>query len=139
MDFGACKDRVDPDQTFSTAVHIKARPHTVTVRDTFVIPCILTICRYQRRPAVSRIDSARRIVLSYRFSHGHLSYFLAKYSIKTRKIEQRQGIIFSSLWLEISVTRNTLDSRIPIEFGQTGISAIRSADPENPVLEPNTE
>jgi len=24
---------------------------------------------------------------------------------------------------------------MPIEFGQTGISAIRSADPENPVLE----
>jgi len=48
-------------------------------------------------------------------------------------------------------TRNTLDcdqsnyssrivfSHIPIEFGQKGISAIRSADPENPVLEPNTE
>jgi len=25
----------------------------------------------------------------------------------------------------------------PIEFGQTGISAIRSADPENPTVEPN--
>ena len=49
------------------------------------------------------------------------------------------------------VTRNTLDYNqsnyslrivffhIPIEFGQTGISAIRSADPENPVVEPNTE
>jgi len=48
-------------------------------------------------------------------------------------------------------TRNTLDcdqsnyssrivfSQIPIEFGQTGISAILSADPENPILEPNTE
>jgi len=45
--------------------------------------------------------------------------------------------------------RNTLDcdqstshivfSHIPTEFGQTGISAIRSADPENPTLEPNTE
>ena len=46
-------------------------------------------------------------------------------------------------------TRNALDcdqsnyssrivfSHIPIEFGQTGISAIRSADPENPILEPN--
>ena len=45
-------------------------------------------------------------------------------------------------------TRNTLacdqsnySSRIvffhiPIEFGQTGISAIQSADPENPTLEP---
>jgi len=30
-------------------------------------------------------------------------------------------------------------SLIPIEFGETGNSAIRSADPENPVLEPNTE
>ena len=29
-------------------------------------------------------------------------------------------------------------SHIPIEFDQTGISAIRSADPENPILEPNT-
>ena len=28
-------------------------------------------------------------------------------------------------------------SHIPIEFVQTGISAIRSADPENPILEPN--
>ena len=28
---------------------------------------------------------------------------------------------------------------IPIEFGQTGISAIQSADPENPILEPNTK
>jgi len=48
-------------------------------------------------------------------------------------------------------TRNTLDcdqsnyssrivfSHVPIEFGQKGISAIRSADPENPILEPNTE
>jgi len=48
-------------------------------------------------------------------------------------------------------TRNTLDcdqsnyssrivfSHIPIEFGQTGNSAIRSAVPENPTLEPNTE
>jgi len=46
-------------------------------------------------------------------------------------------------------TRNTLDcdqsnyssrivfSHIPIEFGQKGISAIRSADPEKPILEPN--
>ena len=48
--------------------------------------------------------------------------------------------------LHVSPTRNTLDcdqsnyssrivfSHIPIEFGQTGISAIRSADPENPIL-----
>jgi len=28
---------------------------------------------------------------------------------------------------------------LPIEFDQTEISAIRSADPENPMLEPNTE
>ena len=46
-------------------------------------------------------------------------------------------------------TRNTLDcdqsnystrivfSHIPIEFGQKGISAIRSADTENPTEEPN--
>jgi len=51
----------------------------------------------------------------------------------------------------LCITRNTLDcdqsnyssrivfSHIPIEFGQKGISAIRSADPENPILEPNTE
>ena len=48
-------------------------------------------------------------------------------------------------------TRNTLDcdqsnyysrivfSHIPIKFGQKGISAIRSADPEKPILEPNTK
>ena len=30
-------------------------------------------------------------------------------------------------------------SHIPIEFDQTGISAIRSADTENPILETNTE
>jgi len=47
------------------------------------------------------------------------------------------------------VTRNSLDcdqsnyssrivfAHIPIEFGQTGITAIRSADPENPTVEPN--
>ena len=47
------------------------------------------------------------------------------------------------------ITRNTLDcdqsnyssrivfSHIPIQFGQTGNSAIRSAEPENPTLEPN--
>jgi len=47
--------------------------------------------------------------------------------------------------------RNTLDcdqskyfssivfSHIPIEFGQKGNSAIRSTDPENPILEPNTK
>ena len=46
--------------------------------------------------------------------------------------------------------RNTLDcdqsnyssrivfSHIPIAFVQTGISAIRFADPEHPILEPNT-
>ena len=28
---------------------------------------------------------------------------------------------------------------IEFEFGQTGISAIQSADPENPILEPNTK
>ena len=51
--------------------------------------------------------------------------------------------------LYIKSTRNTLDcdqsnyssrivfSHIRIEFGQTGISAIRSADPENPTVEPN--
>ena len=48
-------------------------------------------------------------------------------------------------------TRNSLDcdqsnyssrivfSHIPIEFGQTGNSTIRSADPKNPTLDPNTE
>jgi len=48
-------------------------------------------------------------------------------------------------------TRNTLDcdqsnysshivfSHIPIEFGKTGNSAIRSADSKNPILEPNTK
>jgi len=52
-------------------------------------------------------------------------------------------------WKRMLNTRNTLDcdqsnyssrivfSHIPIEFGQTGISAIQSADPENPILEPN--
>jgi len=51
----------------------------------------------------------------------------------------------------LSVTRNTLDcnqsyyssrivfSHIPIKSGQTGNSAFRSANPENPILEPNTE
>ena len=50
---------------------------------------------------------------------------------------------------KVIYTRNTLDydrsnyssrivfSHIPIEFGQTGISAIRSADPENPTVETN--
>ena len=54
-------------------------------------------------------------------------------------------------WTKSVITRNTLYcdqsnyssriifSHIPIEFGQTGINAIRSADPENPILEPNTE
>jgi len=49
----------------------------------------------------------------------------------------------------IIITRNTLDcvqsnyssrivfSHIPIELGQTENSAIRSADPENPTVEPN--
>jgi len=49
------------------------------------------------------------------------------------------------------ITRNTLDcdqsnyssrivySHIPIAFGQTGISAVRSADPENPNLLPRTK
>jgi len=48
-----------------------------------------------------------------------------------------------------AITRNTLDcdqsnyssrivfSHISIEFGQIGISAIQSADPENPTVEPN--
>jgi len=51
----------------------------------------------------------------------------------------------------MQVTRNTLDcdqsnysslivfSHIPIECGHTRNSAILSADPENPILEPNTE
>jgi len=49
------------------------------------------------------------------------------------------------------LARNTLDcdqsnyssrivfSHIPIEFGKIGISAIRSTDPENPILEPKLE
>ena len=49
------------------------------------------------------------------------------------------------------LTRNTLDcdqsnyssrivfSHIPIEFGQKGISTIRSTDPKNPILEPNSK
>jgi len=53
-----------------------------------------------------------------------------------------------AVWIKY-VTRNTLDfdqsnyssriifSQIPIEFGQTGISAIRSTVPENPTVEPN--
>ena len=54
-------------------------------------------------------------------------------------------------WRKLRNTRNTLDcdqsnyssrsrivfSHIPIESGQTGISAIRSADLENPTVEPN--
>ena len=51
----------------------------------------------------------------------------------------------------LSVTRNTLDcnqsyyssrivfSHIPIKSGQTGISAIQAADPENSILEPTVE
>jgi len=47
------------------------------------------------------------------------------------------------------ITKNTLDcnqsnyssrtvfSHMPTEFGQTGISAILSADTENPTVEPN--
>ena len=50
--------------------------------------------------------------------------------------------------VHVCMTRNTLDcdqsnyssrivfSHIPIAFGQKGISAIRSADPENPTVEP---
>jgi len=33
----------------------------------------------------------------------------------------------------------TVFSHIPIAFGQTAISAIQYTDPENPILEPNTE
>ena len=55
------------------------------------------------------------------------------------------------IMIYLITTRNTLDrdqsnyssrivfSHIPIEFGQTRISAIQSDDPENPILEPNTE
>jgi len=54
-----------------------------------------------------------------------------------------------SMILKSRFTRNTLDcdqsnysssivfSHIPIKFGQTANSAIRSADPENPTVEPN--
>ena len=35
------------------------------------------------------------------------------------------------------ITPRALFAPTPIEFGQTGISAIRSADPENPTVEPN--
>jgi len=37
------------------------------------------------------------------------------------------------------ITPRALFSLIHIEYGETGNSAIPSADPENPVLEPNTE
>jgi len=55
----------------------------------------------------------------------------------------------SALHVVKQKTRNTLDcdqsnyssrivfSHIPNEFGQTGISAIRSADLKNPTVEPN--
>ena len=61
------------------------------------------------------------------------------------------GIPSESLGETYTATRNTLDcdqsnysscivfSHIPTELGQTGISTIWSADPENPILEPNTE
>jgi len=54
-------------------------------------------------------------------------------------------------FLEEWIIRNTLDcdqsnyssrivfSHMRIEFRQTGNSAIRSADPDNPILEPNME
>jgi len=35
------------------------------------------------------------------------------------------------------ITPRAFFYHIPIEFGQQGISAIRSADPENPTVEPN--
>jgi len=37
------------------------------------------------------------------------------------------------------ITPRALFFHIPIEFGQTGNSAIRSADPENPTVEPNVK
>jgi len=58
-------------------------------------------------------------------------------------------VIIIIIIIIINVTRNTLDcdqsnyslrivfSHTPIGFGETGNSAIRSADPENPNVEPN--
>jgi len=44
---------------------------------------------------------------------------------------------FRILFNQYKYSSRIVFSHIPIEFGQTGISAIRSADPENPILEPN--
>jgi len=77
-----------------------------------------------------------------------LSFFLAPVSKVAR-------LTVTKFWQRLMVnwicTRNTLDcdqcnysscivfSYVPIEFGPTGNSAIRSADPKHPTLEPNME
>jgi len=51
-------------------------------------------------------------------------------------VKEEQEILYSDHY---NYSSRIVFSRIPIEFGQKVISAIRSADPENPILEPNTK
>jgi len=72
-------------------------------------------------------------------------------TLQTLKNRRDTGVVYSLPHKNLQKTRNTLDcdqsnyssrivfSHITTEFGQTRISAIRSADPENRILEPNTE
>ena len=90
---------------------------------------------------------------SYRLKQETFHLF---YLTSNTHVTHSSRIRFYVFWSGISKnvkniiqTRNTLDcdqsnyssrivfSHTPIEFGQTGISAIRSADPENPTVEPN--
>jgi len=78
-------------------------------------------------------SKSRRLKLSLHYSYDN----------RTNRVSEQ------FLNVNYEQTRNTLDcdqsnyysrivfSHIPIEFGQKGISAIRSADPENPTVEPN--
>jgi len=77
-----------------------------------------------------------------------LSYGIDRLLLKQSSVASQSQMILLTFKLS-TFTRNTLDcdqsnyssrivsSHISIDFGQTGVSAIRSADLENPTVEPN--
>jgi len=73
--------------------------------------------------AAASLDSYKKV----RLLKLSLTYLMAVYARNTLDCDQSN---YSS---------RIVFSHIPIEFGQKGISAIRSANPKNPILEPNTE
>jgi len=102
-------------------------------------------------PSLSvELSEAAISVPSYDIQQCTATTILACKTSETAQSSRAETLTFGDTFCRVlTFTRNSLDcnqsnyssrivfSHTPIEFGQTGISAIRSADLENPTVEPN--